>query len=50
MNYTFTNFSIFREDVPVTSPVDEEAIGRDAEKHVSDGKFNKVINEASDRF
>lgn len=50
MNYTFTNFSIFREDVPVTPPVDEEAIGRDAEKHVSDGKFNKVINEASDRF
>lgn len=49
MNYTFTNFSIFR-DVPVISSVDEEAIGRDVEKRVSDGKFNKVINEASDRF
>lgn len=48
INCTFTRLSISREDVPVTSPDDEEAIEKRTREHTPDGKLKKIINEASE--
>ena len=40
--------SISREDVPVTSPDDEEAIEKRTRGYTPDGKLKKIINEASE--